>query len=137
MKVDQIYHLASPASPPHYMYNPIKTIKTNTIGTINMLGLARRVKARLLFASTSEVYGDPEEHPQTEEYWGNVNPIGPRGCYDESKRVAEAMCYAYAKQVKPTHEPQFLKTSLKFRFYFQIKGKSRSTSCSYIQHFRS
>jgi UDP-glucuronate decarboxylase len=81
------------------MYNPIKTIKTNTIGTINMLGLARRVKARLLFASTSEVYGDPEIHPQPEAYWGNVNPIGPRACYDEAKRVAEAMCYAYAKQV--------------------------------------
>lgn len=80
------------------MYNPIKTIKTNTIGTINMLGLARRVKARLLFASTSEVYGDPEEHPQKETYWGNVNPIGPRACYDEAKRVAEAMCYAYAQQ---------------------------------------
>ena len=97
-KVDQIYHLASPASPPHYMYNPIKTIKTNTVGTINMLGLARRVKARLLFSSTSEVYGDPEIHPQHESYWGNVNPIGPRACYDEAKRVAEAMCYAYAKQ---------------------------------------
>ncbi|CAF0842339.1 unnamed protein product [Brachionus calyciflorus] len=98
IEVDEIYHLASPASPPHYMYNPIKTIKTNTIGTINMLGLARRVKARLLFTSTSEVYGDPEVHPQPETYWGNVNPIGPRACYDESKRVAEAMCYAYAKQ---------------------------------------
>jgi UDP-glucuronate decarboxylase len=81
------------------MYNPIKTIKTNAIGTINMLGLARRVKARLLFASTSEVYGDPEVHPQPESYWGNVNPIGPRACYDEAKRVAESMCYAYAKQV--------------------------------------
>ena len=100
LEVDQIYHLASPASPPHYMYNPIKTIKTNTIGTINLLGLARRVKARLLFASSSEVYGDPEVHPQTEKYWGNVNPIGPRACYDEGKRVAEAMCYAYAKQEK-------------------------------------
>lgn len=98
IEVDQIYHLASPASPPHYMYNPIKTIKTNSVGTINMLGLARRVKARLLFASTSEVYGDPEIHPQKESYWGNVNPIGPRACYDESKRVAEAMCYAYAQQ---------------------------------------
>ena len=76
----------------------IKTIKTNTIGTINMLGLARRVKAKLLFTSTSEVYGDPEVHPQAETYWGNVNPIGPRACYDESKRVAEAMCYAYAQQ---------------------------------------
>lgn len=100
IEVDEIYHLASPASPPHYMYNPIKTIKTNTVGTINMLGLARRVKAKLLFASTSEVYGDPEIHPQPEAYWGNVNPIGPRACYDESKRVAEAMCFAYAKQEK-------------------------------------
>ena len=99
LKVDQIYHLASPASPPHYMYNPIKTIKTNTVGTINMLGLARRVKARLLFSSTSEVYGDPEVHPQKETYWGHVNPIGPRSCYDESKRLAESMCYSYAKQV--------------------------------------
>ncbi|CAF1421250.1 unnamed protein product [Adineta steineri] len=98
LEVDQIYHLASPASPPHYMYNPVKTIKVNSIGTINMLGLARRVRARLLFSSTSEVYGDPEVHPQTESYFGNVNPFGPRSCYDESKRVAEAMCYAYAQQ---------------------------------------
>ncbi|CAF0756020.1 unnamed protein product [Didymodactylos carnosus] len=98
IEVDQIYHLASPASPPHYMWNPVKTIKVNSIGTINMLGLARRVRARLLFASTSEVYGDPEVHPQTETYFGNVNSFGPRACYDESKRVAEAMCYAYAKQ---------------------------------------
>lgn len=98
IEVDQIYHLASPASPPHYMYNPIKTIKTNTIGTINMLGLAKRVKARLLFASTSEVYGDPEIHPQDETYWGHVNPIGPRACYDEAKRVGETLCYAYQKQ---------------------------------------
>ncbi|XP_071839562.1 UDP-glucuronic acid decarboxylase 1-like [Apostichopus japonicus] len=98
IEVDQIYHLACPASPPHYMYNPIKTIKTSSIGTLNMLGLARRVKARLLLASTSEVYGDPQEHPQNEEYWGHVNPIGPRACYDEGKRVAETMCYAYAKQ---------------------------------------
>ena len=98
IEVDQIYHLASPASPPNYMYNPIKTIKTNTVGTINMLGLAKRVNARLLLASTSEVYGDPEQHPQKETYWGNVNPIGPRACYDEGKRVAETMCYAYEKQ---------------------------------------
>jgi len=98
MEVDEIYHLASPASPPHYMYNPIKTIKTNSIGTMNMLGLAHRVGARLLLASTSEVYGDPEVHPQTEEYRGNVNPIGPRACYDEGKRIAETMCYAYQRQ---------------------------------------
>uniref|UniRef100_A0A671KN43 UDP-glucuronic acid decarboxylase 1 n=1 Tax=Sinocyclocheilus anshuiensis TaxID=1608454 RepID=A0A671KN43_9TELE len=98
IEVDQIYHLASPASPPNYMYNPIKTLKTNTIGTLNMLGLAKRVGARLLLASTSEVYGDPEVHPQNEDYWGHVNPIGPRACYDEGKRVAETMCYAYMKQ---------------------------------------
>ncbi|XP_019483959.1 PREDICTED: UDP-glucuronic acid decarboxylase 1 [Hipposideros armiger] len=98
VEVDQIYHLASPASPPNYMYNPIKTLKTNTIGTLNMLGLAKRVGARLLLASTSEVYGDPEVHPQSEDYWGHVNPIGPRACYDEGKRVAETMCYAYMKQ---------------------------------------
>lgn len=98
IEVDQIYHLASPASPPHYMFNPVKTIKTNTVGTINMLGLAKRVGARVLVASTSEVYGDPEVHPQNEEYWGHVNPIGPRSCYDEGKRVAEALSYAYAKQ---------------------------------------
>ncbi|XP_014020068.1 UDP-glucuronic acid decarboxylase 1-like isoform X2 [Salmo salar] len=99
IEVDQNNHLASPASPPNYMYNPIKTLKTNTIGTLNMLGLAKRVGARLLLASTSEVYGDPEVHPQSEEYWGHVNPIGPRACYDEGKRVAETMCYAYLKQV--------------------------------------
>lgn len=98
IEVDEIFHLASPASPPNYMYNPIKTIKTNTLGTINMLGLAKRVRAKLLMASTSEVYGDPEVHPQTEDYWGHVNPIGPRACYDEGKRVAETMCYAYHKQ---------------------------------------
>lgn len=98
VQVDEIYHLASPASPPHYMYNPIKTIKTNSQGTLNMLGLARRVNARLLLASTSEVYGDPEVHPQTEDYRGNVNPIGPRACYDEGKRIAETMCFAYHRQ---------------------------------------
>eukprot|EP01134_Creolimax_fragrantissima_P007310 CFRG7310T1 len=98
VEVDQIYHLACPASPPHYQYNAIKTIKTSTEGTINMLGLAHRVKARLLMASTSEVYGDPKVHPQVETYWGNVNPIGPRACYDEGKRVAESLCYAYHKQ---------------------------------------
>ncbi|XP_064456070.1 UDP-glucuronic acid decarboxylase 1-like [Ornithodoros turicata] len=98
IEVDYIYSLASPASPPHYMLNPVKTIKTNTLGTINMLGLARRVGARILVTSTSEVYGDPEVHPQSEDYWGHVNPIGPRSCYDEGKRVAEALCYAYAKQ---------------------------------------
>jgi UDP-glucuronate decarboxylase len=98
LEVDQIYHLACPASPPHYQYNPIKTIKTSTEGTLNMLGLAKRVRARILLTSTSEVYGDPEVHPQPESYWGNVNPIGPRACYDEGKRVAETMMYAYEKQ---------------------------------------
>jgi len=98
LEVDQIYHLACPASPPHYQYNPIKTIKTSTQGTLNMLGLAKRVLARILLTSTSEVYGDPEVHPQHESYWGNVNPIGPRACYDEGKRIAETMMYAYQKQ---------------------------------------
>ncbi|XP_034232474.1 UDP-glucuronic acid decarboxylase 1 [Thrips palmi] len=100
IEVDEIYHLASPASPQHYMFNPVKTIKTNTVGTINMLGLAKRVGARVLIASTSEVYGDPEVHPQPETYWGHVNPIGPRACYDEGKRVSESLSYAYAKQEK-------------------------------------
>eukprot|EP01033_Poteriospumella_lacustris_P004938 gene4938-3532_t len=98
LEVDQIYHLACPASPPHYQYNPIKTIKTSTEGTLNMLGLAKRTRARMLLTSTSEVYGDPEVHPQSESYWGHVNPIGPRACYDEGKRVAETMMYAYEKQ---------------------------------------
>jgi nucleoside-diphosphate-sugar epimerase len=100
LEVDQIFHLACPASPPHYQYNPIKTIKTSTEGTLNMLGLAKRVKARMLLTSTSEVYGDPEVHPQKETYWGHVNPIGPRACYDEGKRVAETMMYAYESQGK-------------------------------------
>mmetsp|Transcript_2711 Transcript_2711/g.8199 ORF Transcript_2711/g.8199 Transcript_2711/m.8199 type:complete len:406 (-) Transcript_2711:551-1768(-) len=98
LEVDQIYHLACPASPPHYQYNPIKTIKTSTMGTLNMLGLAKRVHARMLLASTSEIYGDPEVHPQVETYWGNVNTIGPRSCYDEGKRVAETMMYSYQSQ---------------------------------------
>ncbi|PSR18423.1 NAD-dependent dehydratase [filamentous cyanobacterium CCP3] len=98
LEVDQIYHLACPASPVHYQYNPVKTIKTNVMGTLNMLGLAKRVKARFLLASTSEVYGDPEVHPQTEEYRGNVNPIGIRSCYDEGKRVAETLAFDYHRQ---------------------------------------
>lgn len=97
-EVDRIYHLACPASPPHYQFNPIKTIKTSVEGTLNMLGLAKRVGARVLLTSTSEVYGDPEEHPQKETYFGNVNTIGPRACYDEGKRVAETMMYAYESQ---------------------------------------
>jgi UDP-glucuronate decarboxylase len=98
LEVDQIYHLACPASPVHYQYNPVKTIKTNVMGTMNMLGLAKRVKARFLLASTSEVYGDPEVHPQPEEYRGNVNPIGIRSCYDEGKRVAETLAFDYHRQ---------------------------------------
>lgn len=100
LEVDQIYHLACPASPPHYQYNPVKTIKTSTMGTINMLGLAKRVNAKMLLTSTSEIYGDPQVHPQPETYWGNVNTIGPRSCYDEGKRVAETMMYAYKDQSK-------------------------------------
>lgn len=98
LEVDQIYHLACPASPVHYQYNPVKTIKTNVMGTMHMLGLAKRIKARFLLASTSEVYGDPEVHPQTEEYRGNVNPIGIRSCYDEGKRVAETLAFDYHRQ---------------------------------------
>jgi UDP-glucuronate decarboxylase len=98
LEVDQIYHLACPASPVHYQYNPVKTIKTNVIGTLHMLGLAKRVKARFLLASTSEVYGDPQVHPQPEEYWGHVNPIGVRSCYDEGKRVAETFTMDYHRQ---------------------------------------
>ncbi|MEO1672979.1 MAG: UDP-glucuronic acid decarboxylase family protein, partial [Cyanobacteria bacterium J06631_2] len=98
LEVDQIYHLACPASPVHYQYNPVKTIKTNVMGTLNMLGLAKRVKARFLLASTSEVYGDPDIHPQPEEYRGNVNCIGIRSCYDEGKRVAETLAFDYHRQ---------------------------------------
>jgi UDP-glucuronate decarboxylase len=98
LEVDQIYHLACPASPVHYQSNPVKTIKTNVMGTLNMLGLAKRVKARFLLASTSEVYGDPEVHPQPETYRGNVNTIGIRSCYDEGKRVAETLAFDYHRQ---------------------------------------
>ena len=98
LEVDKIWHLACPASPIHYQFNPIKTTKTSFMGTYNMLGLAKRTKARLLMASTSEVYGDPEVHPQTEDYWGSVNPIGPRSCYDEGKRVAETLMSDYRRQ---------------------------------------
>ncbi|MBD2576545.1 UDP-glucuronic acid decarboxylase family protein [Oscillatoria sp. FACHB-1406] len=98
LEVDQIYHLACPASPIHYQYNPVKTIKTNVMGTMNMLGLAKRVKARFFLASTSEVYGDPDVHPQPEDYRGNVNPIGIRSCYDEGKRVAETLAFDYHRQ---------------------------------------
>jgi UDP-glucuronate decarboxylase len=100
LEVDQIYNLACPASPVHYQFNPVKTVKTNVMGTINMLGLAKRVRARILQASTSEVYGDPLVHPQTEDYWGNVNTIGLRSCYDEGKRVAETLMMDYHRQNK-------------------------------------
>lgn len=95
LEVDQIYHLACPASPKAYQYNPVKTIKTNILGTLNSLGIAKRVKARILLSSTSEIYGDPKINPQHEEYWGNVNPIGPRSCYDEGKRLAETLMTEY------------------------------------------
>lgn len=98
LEVDEIYNLACPASPVHYQYNPVKTIKTNVMGMINMLGLAKRTRAKIFQASTSEVYGDPIQHPQTESYWGHVNPIGIRSCYDEGKRVAETLCMDYHRQ---------------------------------------
>jgi UDP-glucuronate decarboxylase len=98
LECDRIFHMACPASPVHYQFNPIKTIKTNVMGTINMLGVAKRTRGRFLLASTSEVYGDPLEHPQRETYWGNVNPIGPRSCYDEGKRVAETLTINYRVQ---------------------------------------
>lgn len=98
VEVDQIYNLACPASPVHYQYNPVKTMKTSVMGAINMLGLAKRVKARILQASTSEVYGNPNVHPQPERYWGNVNPIGIRSCYDEGKRAAETLFFDYYRQ---------------------------------------
>ena len=100
VEVDWIFNLACPASPIHYQYNPVKTVKTSVMGALNMLGLAKRVRARILQASTSEIYGDPNEHPQKETYWGNVNPIGPRSCYDEGKRVAETLMMDYHRQNK-------------------------------------
>ena len=100
LEVDEIYNLACPASPIHYQYNPVKTVKTNVVGAINMLGLAKRVSAKILQASTSEVYGDPAVHPQTEDYWGNVNTIGLRSCYDEGKRCAETLFFDYHRQNK-------------------------------------
>ena len=100
LEVDWIFNLACPASPIHYQYNPVKTIKVNVLGALNVLGMAKRVRARIMQASTSEVYGDPEVHPQTEEYWGNVNPIGKRSCYDEGKRVAETFFFDYLRQNK-------------------------------------
>jgi UDP-glucuronate decarboxylase len=98
LEVDEIYNMACPASPPHYQYNPVKTMKTSVLGAINMLGLAKRVRAKILQASTSEVYGEPQVHPQPESYWGNVNPIGIRSCYDEGKRAAETLFFDYHRQ---------------------------------------
>src|SRR5262252_4089295 len=98
VEVDEIYHLACPASPVHYQRNPVRTINTAVQGTFNMLDMAREVRARIVIASTSEVYGDPQQHPQVESYWGHVNPIGPRACYDEGKRCAEALTVSYARQ---------------------------------------
>lgn len=98
LEVDEIYNMACPASPPHYQYNPVKTMKTSVMGAINMLGLAKRVRAKILQASTSEVYGEPQVHPQPESYWGNVNPIGIRSCYDEGKRAAETLFFDYHRQ---------------------------------------
>jgi UDP-glucuronate decarboxylase len=98
LEVDEIYNLACPASPIHYQYDPVQTTKTSVHGSINMLGLAKRIRAKILQASTSEVYGDPEIHPQDESYWGRVNPIGPRSCYDEGKRCAETLFFDYRRQ---------------------------------------
>jgi len=98
LECDRVFNMACPASPPAYQYNPIKTIKTSSVGMVNILGLAKRCRARVLQASTSEVYGDPQIHPQTEDYWGHVNPIGPRSCYDEGKRVAESLCVNYHRE---------------------------------------
>ena len=100
VEVDEIYNLACPASPIHYQFDPVQTTKTSVHGAINMLGLAKRVRAKMFQASTTEVYGDPAVHPQTEDYWGNVNPIGPRSCYDEGKRCAETLCFDYHRQHK-------------------------------------
>src|SRR5207344_3599279 len=100
LEVDQIYNLACPASPIHYQHDPVQTTKTSVHGAINMLGLAKRVRAKILQASTSEVYGDPSVHPQGEEYWGNVNPLGPRACYDEGKRCVVLLCFSYHRQNK-------------------------------------
>ncbi|HOH30800.1 MAG TPA: GDP-mannose 4,6-dehydratase, partial [Candidatus Hydrogenedentes bacterium] len=100
IETDRIFNFACPASPVHYQHNPVKTIKTNVMGALNMLGVAKRVGARILQASTSEVYGDPAVHPQVEGYWGNVNPVGPRSCYDEGKRVAESLFFDYHNQNK-------------------------------------
>ena len=111
LEVDEVYHLACPASPIHYQRNPVRTISTCVVGTLNMLELCREVHAKLLIASTSEVYGDPEVHPQREAYWGNVNPIGPRACYDEGKRCAESLAASFARQYSvPVRIPRIFNT---------------------------
>jgi UDP-glucuronate decarboxylase len=133
VEVDEIYNLACPASPVHYQYNPVKTIKTNIMGTLNMLGLAKRVGARILQASTSEVYGDPKVHPQREDYWGHANPIGPRSCYDEGKRCAESLLFAYHKQngvdirvarIFNTYGPRMLKNDGRVMSNFVVQALS-------------
>ncbi|MDB9516873.1 SDR family oxidoreductase [Roseofilum reptotaenium CS-1145] len=135
LEVDQIYHLACPASPIHYQYNPIKTTKTSVLGTINMLGLAKRVKARILLASTSEIYGDPDVHPQTEEYRGNVNTIGIRSCYDEGKRIAETLCFDYYREhgleirvarIFNTYGPRMLENDGRVVSNFVVQALKRS-----------
>ena len=118
LEVDQIYHLACPASPVHYKHNPVKTIKTNVVGTLNMLGLAKRVGARFLLTSTSEVYGDPLQHPQVETYWGNVNPIGVRSCYDEGKRTAETLTMDYHRGANLEVAPSY--SIISFRVFLFI-----------------
>ncbi|MBW2730790.1 MAG: SDR family oxidoreductase [Deltaproteobacteria bacterium] len=111
LEVDEVYHMACPASPIHYQRHPVRTISTSVVGTLNMLELCREVHAKLLIASTSEVYGDPEQHPQTEEYWGHVNPIGPRACYDEGKRCAEALAISFSRQYSvPVRIPRIFNT---------------------------
>jgi UDP-glucuronate decarboxylase len=136
LEVDQIYNLACPASPVHYQYNPVKTVKTSVMGAINMLGLAKRVRARILQASTSEVYGDPLVHPQREEYWGNVNPIGLRSCYDEGKRLAETLMTDYHRQNKVdvriarifnTYGPRMLEDDGRVGFKFHRASASWGT----------
>lgn len=133
VEVDQIYNLACPASPVHYQFDPVQTTKVNVHGAINMLGLAKRVRVPVLQASTSEVYGDPDVHPQTEDYWGNVNPVGPRACYDEGKRCAETLCFDYRRQ---HHLP--IKVARIFNTYGprMLAGDGRVVSTFVVQALR-
>ena len=128
VEVDQIYNLACPASPIHYQHDPVQTIKTSVHGAINMLGLAKRLKARIFQASTSEVYGDPAVHPQTEDYWGNVNPIGIRSCYDEGKRCAETLFFDYHRQYK---------LDIRVARIFNTYGPREDASLEQAEHFRN